>query len=186
MDKQAFYAALRGGILGPRLEPDEVSGCEAILLAMEGAPLAHCAYAFATAYHETNATMHPVREAYWLSEDWRRKNLRYFPYYGRGYVQLTWLKNYTKADAALGLSGTLVSNLDRAMDPGIAALIMRRGMDEGWFTNKKFADFLPGHGPATLEQFRQARVIINPHDKDLLIARHALQFQGALQTGGWA
>ena len=53
-------------------------------------PTAWCAYGLATAWWETNKTMQPVREAYWLSEAWRKPNLRYYPHYGRGYVQLTW------------------------------------------------------------------------------------------------
>ena len=48
------------------------------------------AYVLATAYWETARTMEPVREAFWMSEEWRRANLRYFPWYGRGFVQLTW------------------------------------------------------------------------------------------------
>lgn len=55
------------------------------------------AYVIATSYWETNKTMVPVKEAYWLSENWRKDNLRYYPWYGRGYVQLTWEDNYKKA-----------------------------------------------------------------------------------------
>jgi peptidoglycan hydrolase-like protein with peptidoglycan-binding domain len=40
------------------------------------------AYVIATAQWETANTFKPVKEAYWLSEGWRRKNLRYFPFYG--------------------------------------------------------------------------------------------------------
>lgn len=190
MDKAAFFQRLRAGILGPRLEQDEVDGCEAILGAMAGAPLSHCAYAFATAYHETAATMQPVREAFHLSEGWRKRNLRYWPWYGRGYVQLTWEANYHKADAKLALGGALIRNPDKAMEPAIAAAILRRGMDEGWFAGDKlgrhcFSRHLPNAGPASLEQFRAARRIINGTDRDLLVARHALQFQQALQAGGW-
>ena len=32
------------------------------------------AYILATVWHETNATMQPVKEAYWLSEAWRQQN----------------------------------------------------------------------------------------------------------------
>lgn len=39
-----------------------------------GLSVKHTAYVLATAKWETNHTMKPVREAYWLSEDWRRKN----------------------------------------------------------------------------------------------------------------
>ena len=48
-DKAPFYTALRKGLLGPTIEPNELQGCEAILAAMDGTPLSHCAYALATA-----------------------------------------------------------------------------------------------------------------------------------------
>ncbi|NTV99551.1 MAG: carboxypeptidase, partial [Chlorobiaceae bacterium] len=48
------------------------------------------AYVLATTQWETSQTFKPVREAFWESEEWRKKHFRYYPYYGRGYVQLTW------------------------------------------------------------------------------------------------
>jgi predicted chitinase len=80
-----------------------------------------CAAAIATIAIETASTFTPVKEAFWLSEAWRHANLRYFPWYGRGYVQLTWQSNYTKYGTALGID--LLSNADLAMDPGVAAKI---------------------------------------------------------------
>lgn len=184
-NKAAFYAVVRKGILGPALEPNEVSGCEAILDAMAGTPLSHCAYALATAYHETARTMQPVREAYWLSEAWRKAHLRYWPWYGRGYVQLTWQANYEKADKELALGGSLLANADRAMELPIAAQVMRRGMVEGWFTKHTLAQHLPDR-IGTMTEFEQARRIINGTDKAHSIATYALQFQDALIAGSWA
>lgn len=189
-DPAPFFKSLRAGLLGPTLSKNEVDGCNAVLAAMSAAPLAHCAYALATAYHETAATMQPVREAYWLSESWRKSHLRYYPWYGRGYVQLTWDTNYKRADKELNLNGALVKNLDLAMDPAIAARIMRRGMDEGWFAGDNkgrhtLRRHLPTQGAGTLKQFTEARRIINGTDKNTLIAREAIQFQTALQAGGW-
>lgn len=189
-DPKPFFENMRAGLLGPSLSADEVTGCDAILDAMAGTPLAYCAYALATAYHETAATMKPVREAFWLSEEWRKNNLRYWPWYGRGYVQLTWETNYERADQELGLGGSLLQNPDRALDPKIAADIMRRGMVEGWFAGDSagrhtLARHLPETGPGTLDQFCSARRIINGTDKKLLIAREALQFQTALAAGSW-
>jgi hypothetical protein len=188
-DLAAFFGALRAGkTLGPTLSEDEVAGCEAILEACRkaGWGMAWTAYALATAYHETAATMRPIREY------GRGKGRRYGVAladgqvaYGRGYVQLTWLANYQKADVKLGLGGKLVRNFDLALDPKIAADIMTRGMAEGWFTGKKLADTLPVHGAATMAQFVASRPIINGRDKDALIARHATEFQKALQAGGW-
>lgn len=195
-----FFDALRHGLLGPVLDADEVNGCNAILEAMEGCPLAYAAYALATAYLETAHTMQPIHE-YGGPKYFNR---RYGPesnpalakrlgnthpgdgaiYAGRGYVQLTGRGNYAKAAAKLGVD--LVGIPALALSADVAAKIMRQGMAEGWFTGKSFASYLPGAGPATREQFKQARRIINGTDRAGDVAGYALAFQGALQAGGWA
>ena len=87
------------------------------------------AYVLATVDHETNKTFKPVREAYWLSENWRRQNLRYYPYYGRGFVQLTWKSNYQKYSDLLNRD--FVSAPDDVMDPNISAFISVHGFRTG-------------------------------------------------------
>jgi len=182
-DKGAFYSTVRQRLNG--LSPSQVEGIEHLLAACTGAPLAHAAYMLATAWHETNKTMLPVREAYWLSEEWRRKNLRYYPWYGRGYVQLTWQRNYARADQKLGLGGELLRTPDSAMKPDIAAKIMRLGMDEGWFTGVSSKKVLPSKGVATRQQYMDARTIINGQDKSDIIEDYAQVFERALRDGGW-
>ena len=98
---------------------------------------------------------------------------------GRGYVQLTGRSNYERAGKET--NAPLATKPNMAMDPKIAAKIMRAGMPEGWFTGKSFRSYLPKRGPATREQFRMARRIINGSDKERLIAGYALQFQEALK-----
>jgi hypothetical protein len=127
-----------------------------------------------------------VREAYWLSEEWRRNNLKYYPHYGRGYVQLTWAKNYARADDELDLGGKLISNEDLALQPDIAARIMVHGMEGGWFTGKSLKDYLPLAGRAGFDAYTQARRIINGQDRAANIAKEAQQFEEALVAGGWA
>jgi hypothetical protein len=191
---QAFFDSVReSGLFGSMLKPDQVKGLEAVLGAAKvaGWPLAFIAYALATAAHETAYTMQPVREAFWLSESWRRTHLRYYPFYGRGYVQLTWRANYEKADRELGLGGRLNDDLDLAMDPDIAAKIMVKGMQEGWFAGDKTGQrhtlgrHVPANGAASVAQFTSARRIINGTDKAGQIAGEAIKFQKALQAGGW-
>ncbi len=191
---KAFFDSVREcNVLGSTLKPDQVTGLQAVLAAAKeaGWPLAFTAYALATACHETNCTMQPVREAYWLSEGWRRANLRYYPFYGRGYVQLTWKANYERADRELGLDGRLNDNLDLAMAPDIAAKIMVKGMQEGWFCADRagqrytLARHLPTTGAASQAQFKEARRIINGTDKAAKIADEAIKFQTALQAGEW-
>ncbi|MCF7995224.1 MAG: peptidoglycan-binding protein [Chromatiaceae bacterium] len=144
------------------------------------------AYIMATVKHETNHTFEPVREAYWLSEDWRRDNLRYWPWYGRGYVQITWEFNYLKADDEIERTyreiGKLANidletNPELAMDPDIAYEILVQGMTEGWFTKRKLVDYINGD----LCQYEQARRIVNGMDRAGLIAGYARDYEAQIR-----
>lgn len=195
----AFFSAIRSSkVLGPSLSPDEVSGCEAILVACTGFPVAWAAYCLATAAHETAFTMQPIKErggdGYFTrmydingQRPDKARNLGNLQpgdgakYCGRGYVQLTGRRNYSLAGAAVGQS--LVDNPDLALEPEVAAAIMKRGMQEGWFTGKGLESYLPA--VADIHQFTNARRIINGLDKAVQIAGYALEFQAALQAGGW-
>ena len=183
------------------LDQSEVDGCNAILAAMDGAPLSHTAYALGTAFLETGGTMHPIKEyggdryffrmydiagarpsvARVLGNNCAGDGCKFA---GRGYVQLTGRNNYTKASTPTGVD--LVANPDKAMDPGVAAKVMRFGMDTGLFTGKSFKSYLPAKGRANRAQFVQARRIINGQDRAADIAGFALKFQAALEAGGWA
>jgi hypothetical protein len=134
------------------------------------------AYILATAYWETARTMRPVKEAYWLSEAWRARNLRYYPWYGRGFVQLTWKYNYEKAGKILKLD--LTTNPDRVMEPAISAAILVKGSVEGWFTGRKLSDYI---GDNKLD-YVSARRVINGTDKAFEIAKIALEYKKALEA----
>jgi predicted chitinase len=197
-DKFAFFTHLRGTELRHH-KPSQVEGTEAILKKLEGLRTSWVAYALATAWHETAATMQPIKEygsdAYF--------NARYGPegkkpqiahalgntikgdgsrFAGRGYVQLTGRRNYERAGATVGCD--LIGDPDLAMRADIAAEIMRAGMIEGWFTGRKFASALP-EAVASREQFCDARRIINGTDKADKIAGYARTFQTALIAGDW-
>ena len=178
MNRTQFFNTVRKQLHQGKLNQEQVDGYEAILNELDCYNLStqEKAYMLATAYHETKYTMQPVREAYWMSEAWRKKNLRYYPHYGRGYVQLTWPFNYERADRELGLSGALVANLDLAMQPDIAAKIMIYGMREGWFTNKKLSDYIK----AGKADYVGARRIINGTDAARKITGYAETFEKAL------
>lgn len=197
---RGFFDLLRAGLLGPTLSAEEVKGCEAILAAVEGSPLSWTAYALATAYHETASTMLPIREyggpTYFTrmyDVTGARPQLALAngntcagdgpKYCGRGYVQLTWKNNYKRAGEKLGID--CVNYPDLAMQPDNAAKIMRQGMEHGWFTGKKFSDYLPAAGRATSGQYTYARHIINGSDKAQKVAEHAKAFEAALEAGGW-
>ena len=140
-----------------------------------------CAYVLATAKWETAHTMEPVREAYWLSESWRRTNLRYYPWYGRGYVQLTWEDNYKRAQKELELGTLLTDNPDAAMDPRYACQIIVMGMKAGWFTGKKLSDYID----LQRSDFKNARRIVNGTDKAQEIADIAKEYDAVLTDIGY-
>lgn len=138
-----------------------------------------CAYVLATADWETNHTFKPVKEAYWLSENWRKQNLRYYPWYGRGFVQLTWEPNYLKAGKKI--KADLIADPNKAMVPEHAAKILVLGMAEGWFTGKKLSDYI------TLQKsdFVNARRIVNGKDRAHEISDLAKKYDAELIEDGY-
>lgn len=200
MNEKIFFDGVRAGILGPKLDKDEVTGCQAILEACAGFPVAWTAYALATAYHETAHTMQPIKEYGGDKYFFRRYDIQGqnpalakrlgntvpgdgAKYAGRGYVQITGRANNERAGKKLNID--LINDPDLALNKDIAARILREGMRDGWFTGKRLADYLPASGAATRLQFRGARRIINGVDKADLIASYALDFQNALIASGW-
>lgn len=186
-DAAAFFAKVR--TLFGSLDQSQVNGFQRLLQAYGVArwPIAFAAYGLATAWRETASRMQPVKEAYFLGSkaDAYLKTLSYYPWFGRGDVQLTWEGNYKRADKELDLNGALIANPDLALDPIISARIMVKGMEQGWFTRKKLADYLPLSGKASFDAYTQARRIINGLDHAQEIAKNAQSFETALISGGW-
>jgi hypothetical protein len=162
-------------------------------------PLSWLAYGLATAWHE--ARFEPVEEigkgrGKRYATPGARSNGKIGPVYGgqppygRGLVQVTWVDNYEWLDAAAAAAGLirkgdLLKDFGLALRPDIAALALVKGMEDGAYTTKKLADYLPGER-GTFKQFEQARRIINGTDKMSLIADHAIGFQDAGSAGDWA
>jgi len=117
------------------------------------------AYVWATAQWETNHTFDPVKEAYWLSESWRKKHLHYYPYYGRGYVQLTWKRNYRKYENIL--EENLVAEPDLALNKNIALFVLVHGFKLGSFTERRIEQYIN----KDQTDFQNARRCINGTDK---------------------
>lgn len=140
----------------------------------------YLAYMLATAWHETAHTMQPIAEygkgkgrkyGDYCDMDGSRYTELPHLYYGRGYVQLTWLTNYKKFTKLLNVD--LVNCPDNALQEKIAADIMLLGMVDGLFTGKALGDYIKW---GTMEEYRQARRIINGMDKADLIADYAVKF----------
>jgi len=138
---------------------------------------AQVAYVLATADHETNHTFKPVTEAYWLNDPdayLRKHHPDYYPYYGRGFVQLTWDYNYAKYGKLLGKD--LVAHPDLALDPEVATFVIVHGFKTGGFTGKKITDYINAHET----DFVNARRCINGLDRAKDIAEIAKQYLATL------
>lgn len=92
-------------------------------------------------------------------------------YYGRGYVQLTWLTNYVFMRNRLKVD--FVNHPELALDPKHAADIMIVGMMEGSFTSRSLFKYIKF---GLYDEFVQARRVINGTDKADLIAKYAVDF----------
>lgn len=134
------------------------------------------AYLLATAYHETAHTMKPVTE--YGSQKYLRSK-KYWPWIGRGYVQVTWKDNYIKLKNATGVD--VISDPDKALDPEVAAIALVNGTMEGWWTGKPLTKYV------TLQKsnFYQARRTVNGLDKAQQIAEYAKQYDESLLKEGY-
>lgn len=178
-----FFDSIRP--LFGRMTKSQVEGCEALIGATKGLPLAWRAYLMATAFHETAQTMQPITEyggrKYFDKYDTGSlakalgntpaKDGDGYEYRGRGYVQITGRANYEKAGKALGID--LIADPDLALVPEHAAEILVRGCTVGWFTGKKLADYT---------DYRDMRRVVNGMDRADDIARYARAFESALRA----
>lgn len=190
-DASKFFAVVRKE-LGP-LTQSQVDGFNLVLdewKTRNWTNVQQFAYVLATAWWESGKTMQPVREAFYISpnyataEAWRKRNLRYYPFYGRGLVQLTWEFNYKKASELYGVD--FVKNPDLALDPTYSVKIIFDGMENGWFTGKSLDDYiddLDEPDAEDLREFTNARRIVNGTDKAATIGNIALTFERAIKAG---
>lgn len=134
------------------------------------------AYLLATAYHETAHTMKPVTE--YGSQKYLRSK-KYWPWIGRGYVQVTWDYNYIKLKKATDVD--VISDPDKALDPEVAAIALVNGTMEGWWTGKPLTKYVT----LTKSNFYQARRTVNGLDKAQQIAEYAKQYDEDLLAEGY-
>lgn len=120
----------------------------------------HLSYLIATVWHETAKTMLPIEE-YGKGKGKAYEGL----YYGRGYVQLTWLDNYKKATAKNNKGWNFILHPELALEVEPAMWICFEGMKNGWFTGKKLSDYFND----IKTDYVNARKIINGLDKAELI-----------------
>lgn len=206
MDKTRFYDVLRAQrstMFGPRLSSLQVAGIEGILSAFAkygDGRVKTLAYALATARREVGEGMVPVREGFrktdadaraYVMRNYGHRGRKWYcypagpygqVYYGRGYAQETWLKNYQAAAAETGLD--LVRNPDLVLEPALAGRLLIAGLLSGRWNGhgRGIAYYLPTGGPDDLENARRT-VNITDHWQD--VAGYYREFKAALEAAGF-
>ena len=97
-------------------------------------------------------------------------------YYGRGYVQLTWLEKYLALGAAVGVDDALAIAPEKVLETDTAYAIMSKGMAQGLFTGKSLPDYIGGDRC----DYQSARRIINGTDMWVEMAACAAMIEGLL------
>ncbi len=145
---------------------DKLDGSDAITR------LSEYAYVLATIKHETGDTFAPVTET---GSQKYLKSKPYYPYIGRGYVQLTWRWNYEKFGKLLNIP--LVENPALANEPETAWKVLELGMTKGLFTGKKLGNYFTDNS----HDFYNARRIVNGLDCAGLIQSYAEKYLEVLK-----
>jgi hypothetical protein len=186
IDPRIFFDGVRATLFAGRLSQGQVDGMNAILAEWTRRQLTDLrwlAYMLATVYWETAHTMWPIEEwgkgrgyTYGLSDPVNGQ-----AYYGRGFVQLTWRRNYEVMGRLLKVD--LVNRPERALELPIATQILFEGMlraesGVGDFTGLALEDCFN----AATEDWDRARAIINGRDHYAEIAGIGRQFHRILES----
>jgi hypothetical protein len=181
MNRDKFFAAIRP-MFGGTFTQKQVDSITAILdecIKHEVTDNRQIAYIFATAYHECynprtpETRLTPIEEFGGLGYLIRKA---YYPYYGRGFSQLTWEQNYRKEGERLGLN--LLHKPDLMLDIKTAANSHVYCMKFGRYTGKKLSNYIMGDKC----DFINARRIVNGTDKAEVISGYAIKFLAALNN----
>ena len=124
------------------------------------------AYALATIEHETDETFEPLEE---INGRFSARRLGYeggMNYFGRGYIQLTHLRNYKVIGERIGMGERLVKNPELAGTPEVAAAVLA-----AFFKDNNVANL------ASKGNFIAARRPVNPDLNGRSVARKALKYE---------
>jgi hypothetical protein len=180
-DRDIYFGLVRESLFDGELAQVQVDGQNIILAVWEYQEveddLRHLAYMLATVYHECATRFWPITE---YGSDSYLQGKDYYPYVGRGFVQLTWEDNYRRAASELNLTDErdLVAHPEMALDSLIATRVLFRGMAVGWFTGKALDDYFN----ASVNDVYNARRIINGTDCADMIAAYHDKFLDALEA----
>ena len=124
------------------------------------------AYALATIEHETDETFEPLEEIQGKFSARRRGYEGGMNYFGRGFIQLTHLRNYKAMGQRIGIGDELVKHPELAATSEISAKILA-----AFFKDNNVANL------ASQGYFVQARKPINPDYNGRSVARLAMKYE---------
>lgn len=185
MNRKLFFNLIRDDV---NLTTKNVYGTQKVIDygAARGTENNDLAYILATAWWETGQEVAPIEEHGSLKY---LKSKRYYPYYGRSLVQLTWDYNYRRMAVRLGLpENTFIDDPDLLLEWEYALPILFIGMEEGIFTGRDLDDYIDDidePDEEDLREFANARRIVNGTDKQIAIGKLALMFEHALRAAGY-
>lgn len=180
-DLETFFGSYRNRF--GKITSSQVEGLEFLLNKLEHSKRIDSndkrAYTLATIKWETANTFQPVTE---YGSQAYLKSKKYYPYIGKGYIQLTWEYNYLRFGKALGID--LIKHPESANEKETAWKILEMGMTDNFgvqdpdFTSYTLEDFFYGY----VKDYSNARKIINPKDYDSYkpIAEMAYKFYDCL------
>ena len=202
MNRKTFFAALRAcnfGMFGTSISMPQVQGIEALLDAGRALPLHHMANVLAQVHHETGGGMYPIKETVFPhhknknpsdAEVIRRLDRAFaagkLPWvksaywrggaFGRGQLQITHTRNYTKFG---------ITNYADALKLDVSARIAVDGMSGGHFTGKKLSDFNFPQDLDSPPRTNPRRIVNGVDGSDDKVRAHHMAFAAALEAGGW-
>lgn len=137
------------------------------------------AYIVGTAWHESRLLCIAEFRAKPGTKVWAMQD-RYWGtgFYGRGFVQLTWQRNYKKFGDMLCID--LVSDPDKVLQPEIGAKILVMGMRDGLFTGVGLGKYFKEGQPP---EWLNARKIVNGLFHADYVARAAVTVFNVLKSG---
>ncbi len=166
IDRLHFYKTYREKF--GKLKQEQVNGLNFLLQKLDDSKVFSLAneyaYILSTVKHETADTYKPITE--YGSQKYLTSK-PYYPYIGRGYVQLTWKINYKIFEDILNVP--LVKNPDLAKDPETAWQVLEIGMSKGLFTGVKLSKYVN----ESVTDYKNARRVINGTDQSNLLMHYA-------------
>ena len=127
-------------------------------------------YALATIEHETDSTFEPIEE---IQGSISARRLGYEGgknYFGRGFIQLTHLRNYRMIGQRLGMGDQLVDHPELASEPEVAAKVLAAFFKDNDIARR-----------ASNGDFVSARSPVNPDRNGYRVAKMAYRYESEME-----